>query len=157
RAHADAVLQAHRERYPKFWRWSQAIVDNAMLAGKLTATYGWSWRIEEVRNNKNTKPPKKDSIVPAIMDWPMQSNCAEMLRLACTFGFEDGLMILAPVHDAILIEAAIDDIEEATQRMVGHMTRASRLVLDGFELKTGYDIVRYPDRYMDTARGKQMW
>ncbi|HSF32525.1 MAG TPA: DNA polymerase [Candidatus Tectomicrobia bacterium] len=156
-SHADAVLRAHRERYRRFWQWSAAVVNNAMLGGKLVAAFGWAWHIEEVRNNKHAKPPTKDSIVPAIMDWPMQTNCAEMLRLACTFGYEDGIMLLAPVHDALLIEAALEDIEDATAQMEQHMRRASRLVLDGFELKVGAEIVRYPDRYMDIGRGKPMW
>ena len=36
------------------------------------------------------------------------------------------------------------------------MREASRIVLDGFELGTEANIVRYPDRYMD-ERGIVMW
>jgi DNA polymerase-1 len=36
------------------------------------------------------------------------------------------------------------------------MAQASREVLDGFELTTDVEIVRYPDRYMD-KRGAVMW
>ena len=34
--------------------------------------------------------------------------------------------------------------------------KASRIVLDGFELRTDAKLVRYPDRYGDT-RGAVMW
>jgi DNA polymerase-1 len=156
-SHADAVLRAHKERYPRFWSWSAAVVNNAMLGQPLQSTYGWRWYIEEVKNNKNAMPPKKESVVPAIMDWPMQTNCAEMLRLACIFGHEDGIELIAPVHDALMVEAAIDEIEDVSARMEQHMRRASRLVLDGFELKVGAEIVKYPNRYMDMSRGKPMW
>ena len=36
------------------------------------------------------------------------------------------------------------------------MAEASRIVLDGFEIRTDAKIVRYPDRYMD-PRGQVMW
>ena len=36
------------------------------------------------------------------------------------------------------------------------MAQASREVLDGFELNTDVEVVRYPDRYMD-KRGAKMW
>ena len=36
------------------------------------------------------------------------------------------------------------------------MQEASRVVLDGFELRSDVEIVRYPDRYMD-PRGAVMW
>jgi hypothetical protein len=36
------------------------------------------------------------------------------------------------------------------------MRRASRVVLDNSELRTGVDIVRYPASYSD-ARGVKMW
>jgi hypothetical protein len=36
------------------------------------------------------------------------------------------------------------------------MAEASRIVLNGFELRTDVHVVRYPDRYMD-PRGAVMW
>ena len=36
------------------------------------------------------------------------------------------------------------------------MAEASRIVLEGFELRTDVEIVRWPDRYMD-GRGVRMW
>jgi DNA polymerase-1 len=36
------------------------------------------------------------------------------------------------------------------------MAQASRLVLDGFEIRTDTDVVRYPHCYMD-AGGVVMW
>jgi hypothetical protein len=37
------------------------------------------------------------------------------------------------------------------------MEDASSVVLDGFRLRTDVQIVRYPDRFMDDKRGRQMW
>jgi hypothetical protein len=40
--------------------------------------------------------------------------------------------------------------------MQAAMAKASRVVLDGFELRTDVHVVRYPDRYHD-QRGAVMW
>ena len=86
----------------------------------------------------------------------MQSNGAEMLRLACCLGVERGIEICAPVHDAVLICAPLDCLDEHLAIMKEAMAEASRVVLDGFELRSDCSIVRYPERYSD-PRGEQMW
>jgi hypothetical protein len=55
-------------------------------------------------------------------------------------------------HDALLIEAPVEEIEQA----VAECQWASSLVLNGFRLRTDAKVVRYPDRYMD-PRGQRMW
>jgi hypothetical protein len=86
----------------------------------------------------------------------MQANGAEMLRLACCLGIEGGIEICAPVHDAVLICAPIERLDCDIATMRGAMAEASRVVLDGFELRTDVNVVRWPDRYMD-PRGARMW
>jgi DNA polymerase-1 len=68
---------------------------------------------------------------------------------------------LAPVHDAVLIEAPIERIEADVALMREIMRRASRTVLNSdpagtHELRTDYTIIRYPDRYSD-KRGAKIW
>ena len=79
-----------------------------------------------------------------------------MLRLACCFLTEAGLNVCAPIHDAVLIEAAEEEIEERVSQAQLQMARASRIVLDGFEIRTDVDIIRCPDRYDDPRIG-EMW
>jgi len=82
--------------------------------------------------------------------------------LACILAERRGIRVLCPVHDAMLIEAPIDEIETESARTQDCMRRASRLVLDpdgklgGFALRTDSKTVRYPDRYSD-PRGDRMW
>ena len=59
-------------------------------------------------------------------------------------------------HDAILLEAPLERLEEDTARLQDIMVEAGRRVLGGFELRTDADYVRYPDRYAD-PRGVKMW
>ena len=103
------------------------------------------------RSDQETNPNPR-----SLRNFPMQANGAEMLRLACIMGVEAGIEICAPVHDAILVEAPIETIEEQARIMQGLMAKASAIVLGGFELRSDAKIVRSPGRYMD-PRGKAMW
>ena len=87
----------------------------------------------------------------------MQANGAEMLRLACIALEEAGIGICAPVHDAILIEAPLDAIDQHVARATYEMQKASGWVLGrGRQCRVDAEIVRWPDRYID-GRGADMW
>jgi DNA polymerase I-like protein with 3'-5' exonuclease and polymerase domains len=141
---ARELLRLHRETYRVCWRWSDAAVDQAMLTGSLHTVFGWRVRVPAVSNERS------------LRNFPMQANGAEMLRLACCLGTERGIEVCAPVHDAVLICAPLERLEADVVRMKDAMREASRIVLDGFELGTDAQIVRYPNRYMD-ERGAVMW
>ena len=60
------------------------------------------------------------------------------------------------IHDALLVEGPVVAIEQVAEVTRQAMAEASRIVLDGFELRTDSKIVRHPDRYVD-PRGLDMW
>ena len=115
-----------------------------MLHGSLHTVFGWQ---VHVGDNPNPR---------SLRNFPMQANGAEMLRLACCLATERGIEICAPVHDAVLICAPLDRLEDDIAGMRGAMAEASRIVLDGFELRTDVMRVRHPDRFHD-PRGIRMW
>ena len=80
-----------------------------------------------------------------------------MLRLACCLATERGIRVCAPVHDALLIEAPLDEIDGRVAELQACMREASRVVLGGaLELGSDAKVVRWPERYMD-ERGAVMW
>jgi hypothetical protein len=119
-------------------------MDYAMLHGRLWTTFGWN-----VFTGTNPNPR-------FLRNFPMQANGAEMLRLACCFAVEAGVKVCAPVHDAILIEAPIDELEYAICTTQALMADVSALVLDGFRLRSDAKVIKHPERYM-AERGTQMW
>jgi DNA polymerase I len=141
---ARELLRLHRETYHVFWRWSDAALDYAMTKGSLHTVFGW--RVQ-VPTNANPR---------SLRNFPMQANGAEMLRLACCIGTENGIELCAPIHDAVLICAPLDRLDADVARMQVAMREASRVVLNGFELGTDAEIIRHPDRYAD-PRGAVMW
>jgi hypothetical protein len=46
---ARDLLRAHRETYWRFWQWSDAAVDQAMLVGVIPTVFGWPVRVGESR------------------------------------------------------------------------------------------------------------
>jgi hypothetical protein len=141
---AKELLSAHRETYPRFWKWSDAVVDYAELNQYLNTTFGWKICLNKISNTR------------AYRNFPMQANGAEMLRLACCLVLKAGVKVCGPIHDAILIEAKADELDEKTALTQKCMADASAFVLSGFRLRTDCVKVVYPNRYID-PRGKEMW
>ena len=79
-----------------------------------------------------------------------------MLRLACCFATERGIRVCAPIHDAILIEAPLNELDDTVEQTQQALGEASKIVLDGFQLRSEAKKIRYPERYMDD-RGERMW
>jgi hypothetical protein len=87
----------------------------------------------------------------------MQAHGAEMMRIACILAVERGIRLCAPIHDALLVEAPIDEIDTEVTRLKACMSEASEAVLGkGKACRVDAIIVRYPDRYMDED-GQVMW
>ncbi len=138
------LLQMHRRTFRRFWEWSDATEERAILTGELRTVFGWTIRVGSDVNPRS------------LRNFAMQSNGAEMMRLAACIATEHGLRVCCPVHDAFLIEAPTDDIEADSHRMQEAMKDASEFVLPGFPLKTDVKIIRHPDRHTD-PRGETMW
>jgi len=138
------LLRLHRQTYPRFWQWSEAAVNHAMLRGWLQTVFGWRVHVGPRVNPRS------------LANFPMQANGAEMLRLACCLATERGIRVCAPVHDALLVEGPAECIGEVVADTQQAMVEASRIVLSGFELRSDASVTRYPERYSD-PRGKLMW
>ena len=67
---ASNIIEKHRRIYPRFWKWRDDMVNAAMLDREMRSVFGWPLRI-------STSPNKR-----TLYNFPMQSNGAEMLRLA---------------------------------------------------------------------------
>jgi len=141
---ARDLLRLHRQTYPRYWQWSDAVETFGVLNGRITAAFGWQTHVGAQANPRS------------LRNFPLQGNGAEMLRLACCLATEKGIRVCAPVHDALLIEAPFDQIEVAVTNTQQIMAAASATVTGGFPLRTEAKIINFPERYMD-ERGMIMW
>jgi hypothetical protein len=144
-AHARELLETHRQVYRDYWAWVERVQDQAMLAGRLQAALGWQVNVGPDANWRS------------LRNFPCQSNGAEMLRIAACLATERGVKVVALVHDAVLVEAPARLIDAAVQKTRRAMDEASRLVLDGFTLRTDVaSVIRHPGHYTD-KRGAAFW
>jgi hypothetical protein len=141
---ARHIVRAYRQNYHVFVDWSDAAVAHALLTGSLHTRFGW-----HVHTALGANPR-------SLRNFPIQANAAEMMRLAACLATESGIEVCAPVHDAFLIEAPLERLDEDIAKMRAAMAKASQTVLAGFEIRTDVQRVDYPDRYMD-KRGAVMW
>jgi len=142
-AEARELMAINRRIYSTFWKWSDNCVDDALLSGQMKSVFGFSRHI--------TSADKRTS----LMNWPMQANGAEMMRLAAIGATEAGIEVCAPVHDAFLITAPLERLDEDVAHMREIMSQAGEAVC-GIRVRTDAQVVRYPDRYMD-EKGIDMW
>jgi hypothetical protein len=143
-ARARELLETHRRVYRRYWRWIEQVQDEGMLSGRLSAVFGWRLNVGRDANPRSLK------------NFPMQANGAEMMRLACCLATERGTRVIAPVHDALLIETPSRFVQDAVASTKRAMAEASQIVLSGFTLRTDAEIISCPDRYRD-ARGAAFW
>ena len=144
---ARDLLLRHKLTYRKFWDWVTANQNAGLLGITLQTTFGWTWQAG-----------RGTSVNPrSLLNWPMQANGAEMMRLACCLLTEQGIMLCCPVHDALLVEGPADDMDRVVTATRAAMEQASAMVLgSGYVVKTDVELVAYPDRFIDEA-GVEMW
>jgi hypothetical protein len=144
------LLEQHRKAFPRYWQWSQEVVDEACLEGELRTALGWRLTVGKRYWTK----------VNTIKNFLIQAHGAELLRLACCIANERGVIICAPVHDAVLIEASQAGIQSAIDTTEASMVEASETLLEGFRLRTeSKKILSQADsiKLIKDGRGRDMW
>jgi DNA polymerase I len=143
---AELFVGHHRKQFPDFWHWVDRVCTHMEFYKSLCTKSGW----RVVRRQKQFPSRSRRS----IQNWPIQSAGADLLRRVCCLATEQGIRVLAPVHDAIVVEDSADRIEQTVADAREIMRRASMDLLDGFEIRTEAEIFR--ERFTD-KRGIAMW
>ena len=142
-AEARELIGLHKRTYRIFWKWSDETVSSALLTLRMQTVYGWRRQVTS-----------RDKVT-SLMNFPMQANGAEMMRVAAIGATEAGIDVCAPIHDAFLIAAPLERLNDDVAKMQSIMTQAGTVVA-GLPIKTEAKIFRFPDRYME-ERGIEMW
>jgi DNA polymerase I len=148
---ASEMLAQHRSQFAQYWTWSDDYIQHAMQTGVVRTAFGWTHHIGIVGVTNER----------SLRNWLIQSTGADILRIGCILAARHGIKLLAPVHDAVLIEAPVERIEADVVLMREIMRRASRIVLNrdaggSHELRTDAKIWRHPEHFTD-PRGDAIW
>lgn len=151
-SHAEArqLLRLHQRTFPDYWRWGEQVQNFGTVTRQLRTPLGWKiqypWKIRY--------PEQEDVNTRSVRNWPVQSTGGDMLRMTMIALEDAGIEVIAPIHDAVLIQAPATEIHETAEETKSIMRRVSGQMLDGFWLDVDIDIVT--DRYKD-PRGTRMW
>ena len=143
---AAELIRRYHEAFPVARAWSEGGVAYAKACKSITTPFGWRMYVP-----RNTNPR-------TLLNWPMQSLGADLLRLIAIALVEAGIKVINLMHDAVLIECRIEDIEATVQQAVAIMVRASELVV-GMPLRVDRGsednphIFPYPARFRDKREG----
>jgi DNA polymerase I len=140
--HAERIIDQVHARYPVLNAWLKRVTTKAAHIVAIVCTLGWSLTATGRPGEERT-----------FLNFPMQANGAELMRLVIIRAGTSGLRLIGCAHDSFLIEDTIEGIEGSVRKLQEIMRKASRDLLNGFELradcKPDRDIVRYPDRFID--------
>jgi len=149
RAEARRILDQMAARYPVLNAWLERIQVKAAHGVPITCVLGWSLKMIS----------GDASEMRTILNFPMQANAAELMRLIIVRASH--LPLIGCAHDSFIVEDTIERIEQTVAELREIIRQASR-DLFGFELRADYnpktDCVRYPDRFVDEReREDGMW
>jgi DNA polymerase family A len=141
---AAEILARLRARFRVFEAYAANVIDHAGLDLELSTPFGWRMRCSSGVNYRT------------LRNFPMQSTGAEILHVACVLAERRGIEIVAPIHDALLSEAPVRDLEDASIALGQVMSDASAVVLKGYRLRTDVKVIR-PGEHFHDDRGVKMW
>ena len=141
------ALQAIVPRlYPVFYAWLKRVLNKARMGKVIYASLGWQIEIKGFGDRRGT-----------YLNFPMQANGAEIMRLATIYIIDRELELCAIIHDAFMILSPADRINDDMLSLSECMRRASRVVLRGFELRLDPKVILHPHRYEADERSRQQW
>jgi DNA polymerase-1 len=143
---ANGLLNSHKMTYRVFWKWAEANQMRALMGEPLVTPLGWKIQLRR-------DPDPNDR---SLLNWPMQSTGADIMRLAACMLTEAGIEVCCPIHDAFLVRFSLAQEIDVIARTTKLMVDASKIVMGGHACRVDTEIVRYPDRYMD-ERGEVMF
>jgi DNA polymerase family A len=142
RSEAERIIDQMIARYPVLNAWLERVTTKAAHCVPITCTLGWSLTATGQPGEERT-----------FLNFPMQANGAELMRLVIIRAGAAGLRLIGCAHDSFMIEDTIERILDSVTKLQAIVRQASRDLLGGFELradcKPDRDIVRYPDRFVD--------
>lgn len=140
---AKHLISTYKKTYRIFFSWIESVVDKATWSQHISSRLGFGHKVTFSGTKQRT-----------LANFPMQSNGAEILRCSCCAIIDEGIKIIATVHDEIIIEAPISLIEEHTRRARELMTKSGEAICRGMPLRTEAVITKYPDRYCENQESK---
>ena len=146
-SHAKFLQKKYREIYNKYFTWNDGVIEAGMCRGYMSTVYGWQRHIKDLFQMKNGK---KVDIRRSLMNWPIQSHGAEILRKALINLTDEHFKVCALVHDAVLLEIPIPEFKQRLEEAKQIMVNAAIDVVGG-PIRVDHEIIKsnYEQEFKD--------
>jgi hypothetical protein len=141
---ASEILARLRTRFHRFEDYVRCVIDHAGLHLEIGTPFGWYMQCPSGINPRT------------VRNFPIQSTAAEILHVDCMLAERRGIELVAPVHDALMAEGPLSQVEELSHALDELMGDAAAVVLRGHRLPTDCQIV-IPGKHYQDERGAAMW
>lgn len=144
---AREFVRTHKRCYRRYWEWRRQTVGSFAQRKPLRTAGGW------LRIPPTEAPPNYAKLLRSAANFPVQASGAEVLWAACRLLHNAGVRLCGVLHDAVLIEAPRDAIQETVSLAAERMREAAREVL-GAPLGVAETVAVYP---MQFPKEQQFW
>jgi len=135
---AKELLIKFKRKYKTYFRWIDGILEGALDRGKIETIFGWQRYITDLYQYKNGK---RVDVRRSLLNWPIQSHGAEILRRALIDLCDEHFEVCATVHDAVLIQIPTCDLKSRLEEAKQIMVNASRFVVGG-PIRVDHEIIK---------------
>jgi hypothetical protein len=144
RPRMQRIVDLHHERYAGYWEWSDTKLLRAFGEGELVSPDGWRCGV--------------NSLTPLFTarNWLIQTIAQAIFRYAGLLMRALALPVVGLVHDAVLIECGVDEVDHVQALAVECLERASRRFLRGLTLRAEGKPLMPGERFID-PRGAKLW
>jgi DNA polymerase I-like protein with 3'-5' exonuclease and polymerase domains len=142
---ARRLLRLHQTMFETFWGWASDNQERFRINGRLyTPMRDWYVRWHEL-----AKPT-------TLLNWPMQAGSGDILRRAVHRLHVAGICVLTTLHDSVLVECDLAEVEDCKLTIVRCLEEASREVLGGHTIRAEVAIEVMPGGrlFADTKEGR---
>ena len=140
---AAGILATWRHTYPIFIEWQSNTIAQAQFDRRIVSPLGFPMAV-------HGDTPRR-----TLANYMHQASGADMMRLAAVAAHEAGVMICCPVHDALVVMAPLNELQDTAETTARVMRRASAVVTGGLEIPVEKSHeVRWPNCLGDVRKGK---
>ncbi len=129
---ADEYIEKYFETYPKVKQYLDSLITNGREQGFVTTLYGRIRRLPDMNHSNFIRRSGQERIA---MNSPIQGTAADIIKIAMirvnqslkSRGLESQLLL--QIHDELLVEAKISEVEEVKKLMQEEMENACELLV----------------------------
>lgn len=132
RQEAEEYIEKYFETYPRVREFMDDLVAEARESGESCTLFGRIRPLLDISSSNHTKRAEQERVA---MNSPIQGTAADIMKIAMLRVdrrlIEEGLKsrLLLQIHDELLVETAVEEVEKVKEILVGEMSQAAKLLV----------------------------